>query len=239
MNSELLHKTVWISFIIQIITNIISLYSFTIVLKPKDYILQNINYIETVVQFIEAIWYIYIAYSFYSINTNNIASIRYIDWIITTPIMLISTILYMEYENNKIKKNYDKVTIKNIYDKHKYTILKIILFNFLMLLFGYLGETNILSKYYSILIGFIFFFLSFYTIWIHFAIHSNISSNLFIFLFITWILYGFAAMLHTIPKNISYNILDIIAKNFYGLFIVYKIIEINKSYKKFCSKIYN
>ena len=61
---------------------------------------------------------------------------------------------------------------------------------------------------------------------------ANISSNLFTFIFIIWILYGFAAMLSTIPKNISYNILDIIAKNFYGLFIVYKIIEINKSYKK-------
>ena len=36
----------------------------------------------------------------------------------------------------KLKKNYDKVTIQNIYNKHKYTIFKIIiLFNFLMLLF--------------------------------------------------------------------------------------------------------
>ena len=112
-----------------------------------------------------------------------------------------------------------KISIINI----NILFLKIILFNFLMLLFGYLGETNILSKYYSIFIGFIFFFLSFYTIWIHFAIHTNISSYLFIFLFITWILYGFAAILPTIPKNILYNILDIIAKNFYGLFIVYKI----------------
>ena len=233
MSLELLHRTVWISFIVQIITNIIALYAFFIELKPEDYILQQINYIETVVQFIEAMWYIYIAHSFYNIDSNNIASIRYFDWVITTPIMLISTILYMEYENNKIKKNYDKVTIQNIYNKHKDTIIKIIVFNFFMLLFGYLGETNMISKYYSIFIGFIFFFLSFYTIWINFAIHTNISSNLFIFIFIIWILYGFVAMLSTIPKNISYNILDIIAKNFYGLFIVYKIIEINKSYKKF------
>ena len=77
---------------------------FSIQLKSKDYILQQINYIETIVNLLEAIWYIYIAYSFYNIDTNNIASIRYFDWVITTPIMLISTILYIEYENNKIKK---------------------------------------------------------------------------------------------------------------------------------------
>ena len=59
MDSELLHKAVWISFIIQIITNIISLYGFSIQLKSKDYILQQINYIETIVQFIEAMVYIY------------------------------------------------------------------------------------------------------------------------------------------------------------------------------------
>ena len=45
------------------------------------------------------------------------------------------------------------------------------------------------------------------------------------FLISIWSLYGVAAVLPTIPKNLSYNVLDIISKNFYGLFIYYKILE--------------
>ena len=230
MNDNIIYDSGYISLVIQLIVGIIGCVGIFIPLLEKDKILTDIMIMETAVQFIEFMFYLWLVFSI-AARSVNVTAIRYFDWFITTPIMLISTILYMEYENNKIKKTYDKVTIQNIYNKHKDTIIKIIIFNFFMLLFGYLGETNTISKYYSIFIGFIFFFLSFYTIWIHFATHSNISSNLFIFLFITWILYGFAAILPTIPKNISYNILDIIAKNFYGLFIVYKIIEINKSYK--------
>jgi len=48
---------------------------------------------------------------------------------------------------------------------------------------------------------------------------------LFLFVFIVWSIYGVAAMMPTPYKNISYNILDIIAKNFYGLYIYYKILQ--------------
>ena len=43
-----------------------------------------------------------------------------------------------------------------MYDK-KYDIIKIVVFNGLMLLFGYLGETGIISKYIGIPLGFLFF----------------------------------------------------------------------------------
>ena len=46
-------------------------------------------------------------------------------------------------------------------------------------------------------------------------------------LFTLWIFYGVAAMLPDVPKNICYNTLDIFSKNFYGLFIYYKIRELN------------
>jgi bacteriorhodopsin len=38
-------------------------------------------------------------------------------------------------------------------------------------------------------------------------------------MFIVWSLYGVAAILPFFIKNISYNILDIFAKNFFGLFL--------------------
>ena len=38
-------------------------------------------------------------------------------------------------------------------------------------------------------------------------------------------MYGIAAMMPTPYKNISYNMLDIVAKNFYGIYIYYKILQ--------------
>ena len=100
----------------------------------------------------------------------------------------------------------------------------------MMLVFGYLGEMNILDKNISVPIGFIFFFLSFYTIYENYVIDSNvtINKNLFIFLVIVWGLYGVAAVLPDLEKNISYNFLDIVAKNFYGLFLSYKLYQVRE-----------
>ena len=95
-----------------------------------------------------------------------------------------------------------------------------------MLLFGYLGEINILNKIISVGIGFIFFGLTFNEIWKNYAFKTNKTRNLYYFLITVWGLYGIAALLETIPKNILYNILDIIAKNFYGLYIFNKIVRI-------------
>ena len=97
-----------------------------------------------------------------------------------------------------------------------------------MLAFGYLGETNIISKQIGIPIGFVFFGLSFYEIWNKFAYKTEKTRNLYYFLIGVWSLYGVAAMLPVLPKNIMYNILDIIAKNFYGLYIFYEIIKLKK-----------
>ena len=49
------------------------------------------------------------------------------------------------------------------------------------------------------------------------AVKTELGYKLFLFVFIVWSIYGVAAMMPTPYKNISYNILDIIAKNFYDL----------------------
>ena len=96
-----------------------------------------------------------------------------------------------------------------------------------MLLFGYLGETGVISKNLSIGIGFIFFGLSFKLIYDEYGSKSELGKKLFYFLLIVWSMYGGAATLDVVSKNISYNLLDIVSKNFYGLFIYYKIREIS------------
>ena len=76
--------------------------------------------------------------------------------------------------------------------------------------------------YLGISIGFYFFYQTFKII--HTYTKNNvINDRLYAFLVIVWGLYGFAAMLSNKNKNISYNLLDLVAKNFYGLYIFFLI----------------
>jgi bacteriorhodopsin len=224
INKGIVKKTIWFSLILQIIIGIVSIHGFFINIPEKDKILKDILGIETAVQFVELFFYIWIAFAVVSVK--NMASRRYIDWFITTPIMLISTIIYMKY--NEIKGlDQESFTLKEFFKENKVNIIAIVLFNLGMLIFGYLGEVNILPKEMSISIGFIFFLVSFYIIYKDYAVKTDIGKKLFYFIFSVWSLYGIAAVAPPDIKNTSYNILDIIAKNIYGLFIYYKILQVS------------
>ena len=225
-SKDLLLLTVQISLIVQLLTGLVSAGGIFVKLDDKDLILHDVLLIETIVQLIEGLFYVYIAYAIKNIKEESITSRRYFDWVITTPIMLLSTIMFMEYESSK--KINETVTTKKVLNDNKKELIKIGLYNFGMLAFGYLGETNIISKQIGIPIGFVFFGLSFYEIWDKFAYKTERTRNLYYFLIGVWSLYGVAAMLPVLPKNIMYNILDIIAKNFYGLYIFYEIIKLKK-----------
>ena len=57
---------------------------------------------------------------------------------------------------------------------------------------------------------------------------ADINKRIFLLMTIVWSLYGVAAMFPTIIKNLSYNILDVISKNFYGLYLFAKVRDIAK-----------
>lgn len=226
VNNDLVKKTIQFSLVIQILTGIISIHGFFLKIPKEDKILKDILALETLVQFIELIFYIWI--SFAIININNMTSRRYIDWVITTPTMLLSTIMFMKYQEEKeLNKKEDKIKTEKFIKNNKNLIIEMFLYNLGMLVFGYLGEINILPKYISIPIGFIFFYKSFNLIYSNYGNKSIVGKNLFIFLVIIWGLYGVVAILPVTEKNISYNLLDIVAKNFYGLYIYYKISQIS------------
>jgi hypothetical protein len=219
---ELVYHTIYISLVVQIVTTLISLHGFYIKLDDKDSILKDVLAIEAIVQFVETFFYVWVILALKQIE--NMTRRRYIDWTITTPIMLISTIIFMEFKYNR-ENDKEKITLKKFLMDKKYDIIKIVIFNALMLLFGYLGETGIISKYIGIPLGFLFFILSFKIIYENYAKKTKVGYNLFLFVFIVWSIYGVAAMMPTPYKNISYNLLDIVAKNFYGLYIYYKILQ--------------
>jgi hypothetical protein len=90
-----------------------------------------------------------------------------------------------------------------------------------MLLFGYLGEIKVIPLLYSIILGFIPFVIYYYMIYSNFVQTNNNGYIFFLYFLFFWSLYGFVAALPYYTKNILYNILDLFAKNFFGLFLAY------------------
>ena len=218
---KVVKNSIYLSLLLQLITTLIPFDGFSVKLKKKDKVLQEILSIETFVQFVEMIFYIWIIFAIKDLKS--VTPRRYIDWTITTPIMLFTTIVFLKYSELEEKNKKKNLNIKSFLFNNKENVIKLVIYNALMLLFGFLGETNIMNKAISVTIGFVFFFLAFNLIYQEYAKHSKEGMKLFLFVFIVWLLYGVAAMMPIKIKNISYNMLDIISKNFYGLFIYYKI----------------
>ena len=94
-----------------------------------------------------------------------------------------------------------------------------------MLLFGYLGELGVISKAAAFWLGTAALFGSFGTIYYEFAQQSEKTKRLFWIMFSIWSIYGVAAVLPYKIKNSMYNILDLFAKNFFGIFLSYVIFK--------------
>ena len=217
ISSSLVRKSVLFSLFVQLTTGIIQLFGLFLNLAKKDQILKSILALETIVQFIEAVFYTWLAYGLYKLK--DVTSRRYYDWMLTTPTMLLATIIYFKYLEKR------EFTFFEFLENNKTNIFKIFGYNWGMLLFGYLGEIKKLTLNTAIPIGFIFFGLSFDEIFTNYVTTQE-ASKLFYFLFFVWSLYGVAAVLSTNAKNLMYNLLDIVSKNFYGLFIFYKILQV-------------
>ena len=136
-----------------------------------------------------------------------INDMRYSDWIISTPLMLLVLSLVLGYEN-KI-------------DVHFLSFSLVLFFNFLMLGFGYIGEINMLNRTVANFIGFIFFFLTYGTIYKLFMNGPKVTkqSKIIFWLYLgLWSLYGVFYQTNETTKMVGYNILDLLAKAFVGIF---------------------
>jgi len=140
------------------------------------------------------------------INYKEINVNRYVDWSITTPIMLLVLLLAFGYNLKK------EIVLS--------TFLLVLVLNFGMLGFGFLGENKLMNKTVANIIGFVFFIAMYGLIYFKYIHGYNNNDNLMLFLvfFILWALYGVAYWLNEKGKNISYNILDLFSKCFVGIF---------------------
>jgi len=210
------------SLIVQIIICVICSYGLTFKLQPKDMILNELLILETVVQTIELLFYVGLVYSFSKLK-RDVSVLRYYDWFLTTPTMLFTIIAFMVYTNqkNQDSKESEKqpLSIKQIFNDNRESIIKILLLNAATLSFGVLGEKKKISRNNAFITGSIAFVYSFYLIYKNFVNDLLLNKQVFWFNFILWALYGVAYTFSYKNQNISYNILDIFSKNLNGLLI--------------------
>jgi len=221
--SNTVSLTTDVSIIVQVITGIVGLQALFINVTEKHQILKHVLTLEMFVQTVELFFYIYFLRVMSITSLDKMAAFRYFDWVITTPTMLLTTIIFYKYEEhleNNVEKNLE---FWDFLKTHKENIIIIFVCNFFMLLFGYLGEIGAIDMVTSLILGFIFFGMTFYTIYKNYAIRSKNAMKLFYFIFIVWGMYGVAALMSIHNKNNMFNILDIFAKNFLGLYLFYRI----------------
>ncbi len=219
-----IYNTLILSIIVQITTGVFDIYSLFVKIPSQFYIIRQLLILELLVQFIESLFYIYWLFDFN--NITNVTPKRYFDWVITTPTMLITLIFYLiflDYKQKDANTN-ENLEFFDIFNKNFNTIISVILLNWLMLLFGYLGEVKILPVFLGVFLGFIPFLIYYYIIYKNYAILTNDGMKIFLYFFIVWSLYGIVAVLPYKIKNMFYNILDLFSKNFFGLFLAYIII---------------
>ena len=143
-----------ISLCIQVIVGIIDFLAINLKIDAKDELLKDLLKVELVVQIIEFIFYVWLIY-YFNKASRNITPYRYLDWAITTPLMLISLSAFLNHDGTSTAR------LSDFLAEHKDSIIKIVLLNAAMLFSGLIGELGYLSPYTSTALGFIPFALNF------------------------------------------------------------------------------
>jgi hypothetical protein len=215
----LFYITLVISIFVQIITGIIEIGAFFVKVPTIYSIIRQLLIIELVVQVLEGSFYVWLAYNFTKVL--NVTPKRYIDWALTTPSMLITLMIYLIYLNKRVENKTGELEFFTLFKENSNIIIPVLLLNWLMLLFGYLGEIQAIPVLLGVFLGFIPFLIYYYIIYVNYVTENTSGYLLFWYFFFFWSLYGAVAVLPYYIKNAFYNILDLFAKNFFGIFLSY------------------
>ena len=134
-----------------------------------------------------------------------ITQTRYVDWAITTPMMLLALCLVLSSNSGKVIR--------------LFTFLTILGLNYIMLYLGYLGEMKQMSRLTANSTGFIAFFAMFYVIFTQYVLPKFSKDNYFLYFAYLgiWTMYGVVYMFNEEYKNRAMNYLDLTAKCMVGL----------------------
>ena len=177
-------------------------------LRTNDKKIRNILNLETCISVVAAFFYGRFVGDFKKeIAFKKINVVRYTDWAITTPIMLLVLCLALLYNIKGGALSFTSFTI-------------ILLLNYFMLLTGYIGETGRMNKSNANIIGF-GFFIAMYGYIYKLLLHKkyNFDNQMLFWAFvILWAFYGIVYEYDDISRNVWYNVLDLLSKCFVGIF---------------------
>lgn len=222
-NSQTVKQTTFLSIIVQFLTGLVLIAALVSGRGPR--LLRDVLAMEAVVQFIEFIFYMYIVRTLKSsTGYKTMAAKRYIDWIFTTPTMLVALAAYFQHEFQVQTKSAKHQTILEFIKTEKYNLITMVLANTHMIIFGALGELGYMSIPLAMVAGFVAYIVAFMTLF-QYTKGVKINQTLFWIVAVVWTIYGFVFALPAHAKNISYNGLDLIAKNFFGTYLSIKILQ--------------
>ena len=189
-------------------TSYLVLFGYTIItlveaIRTPSIQVRHIMNIETAISLVAGMVYGYLNEEIKKpgVDLKKITQVRYVDWSITTPLILLVILLFYNGENSI---NYK-------------TFLGIAGLNAGMLYAGYLGETGAMNKMSGGVLGFLFFgamLALFYSC----CVPGSKNPTVFWIFALIWALYGVVYYIEDEEtKNICYNILDVIAKAIFGV----------------------
>ena len=198
--SRLVYQSAVASLVVQVVVAGVTAAGF-LVEVPDDLML--IFALELGSQVIEFLWYLVVVCRYRTIATWT----RYIDWVLSTPLMLATTALFFVH-----RRAVD-------FDWTSPRLYAVLALNWLMLAFGFAAEVDATSRPLALTLGAASLVGSFTVLATYVERDDVLSVVLFAAMYAVWGLYGAAAMLGDTAKNVGYNALDVVSKNFYGIFL--------------------
>lgn len=206
---SIVRTSAFVSLLAQFVIGAVTSVGFFVDVKNTQY-RDDLNIIlafEVTSQVIEFLWYTIVLIRSQTIT----ARLRYIDWVLSTPIMLISLAMFFEHRDST-----SVSSVLSIFDSYEiYACLGI---NWVMLAFGFAIENAWTSELVGLLGGGLALVGSFTFLAVRTPV-DTLSHILFWVTFVVWGLYGVAAALDDVSKNVMYNAIDVVSKNCFGLFL--------------------
>nr|APF29513.1 proteorhodopsin [uncultured bacterium] len=212
MSKNLVQKTASASLAIQFMAGIVTVATFFVPAPPNYEYTDDVRLIvgiEGASQVVEFVYY-FVAVAFFKGDITTWT--RYIDWFISTPVMLLSTTMFFVHRTQG-----DILSVLDLRTSpHMFTAFAL---NALMLSFGLAMELDRIPRVVGVGFGTLAFTASFSFVARYVDDTDEMSFTLFWCIFGVWLMYGAVATFPYIPRNVAYNLLDIVSKNFYGLFL--------------------
>lgn len=163
--------------------------------------------LEFASQMIELLYYVLVVFRYRAIVTWT----RYLDWVVSTPVMLLSTALFFRHRRGA------PLLPDALRDATLHATFGL---NALMLACGFAVEASrALPRWLGLALGTAALGGAFATLHAQLDPADALSVGLFWTMLAVWALYGAAAALDDVRKNVAYNGLDVVSKNFYGVFL--------------------